>query len=297
MGTPEQETSVSLHGCRSITGRGTLEALPLRGIGWGSHFETKWCPSDCLDTVETICWSGKTSARRFMKNPGIRWTPPRNYPTDTPGEETMTIRTAPVMHYLYRVAALPGDEASDAQLLEHFVRRRDEAAFAAILRRHGPMVLSVCRRVLGHDADAEDAFQATFLVLVRQASSVIRRNSLASWLYGVAHNTALKAKAMNSKRRIKEREAARLRSEPVAAGPDGLEALLDGELSRLPEHYRQAVVLCDLEGRTVGDAARQLGCPQGTVASRLARGRALLARRLARLGVGLSGAALTAALT
>src|SRR5216683_5726004 len=106
-----------------------------------------------------------------------------------------------------RRAALRQDGAglTDSELLEQYVTRRDEAAFEALVRRHGPMVLGVCRRVLRNQADAEDAFQATFLVLVRRAASIRSRSTLSNWLYGVAHNTALKAKAMNSKRRTKER--------------------------------------------------------------------------------------------
>src|SRR5437764_14818401 len=114
-----------------------------------------------------------------------------------------------VIDHLRRTGALP-DEARlpDGDLLECYVNRRDEAAFEALLRRHGPMVLGVCRRILGNEADAEDAFQATFLVLVRKASSIVPPSMVGNWLYGVAHRTALKAKAMNSRRRGKEREAA-----------------------------------------------------------------------------------------
>jgi RNA polymerase sigma factor (sigma-70 family) len=197
-----------------------------------------------------------------------------------------------------RQASLLQDSLTDGRLLEDFISRRDDAAFTALLRRHGPMVWGVCRRTLTNDADAEDAFQATFLVLVRKAASLARRAAVANWLYGVARRTALKAKAMNLSRRAKERAAGAI-PRPAAEEEIWQELLprLDDELSRLPDRYRTAIVLCDLEGMTVRDAAGRLRCPQGTVASRLARGRALLARRLARRGPALSGAVLAAAFT
>jgi RNA polymerase sigma factor (sigma-70 family) len=194
-------------------------------------------------------------------------------------------------------AALGPDGAgsTDRELLEQYVACRDEAAFAALLRRHGPMVLGVCRRVLRNQADAEDAFQATFLVLVRKAAA-IRSGNVGSWLYGVAHNTALKALAMNRKRRTKEREAGSLsRTRTAEPGWCELQALLDTELSRLPDRYRAPLVLCDLVGKTIKEAARHLGWPQGTAATRLARGRALLARRLAKHGPIVSAGIVTAA--
>src|SRR5262245_49024576 len=142
-----------------------------------------------------------------------------------------------------------GAGLTDRELLEHYLHRRDEGAFEALVRRHGPMVLGVCRRVLRHEADAEDAFQATFLVLVRKAGSIRARGTVGHWLYGVAHNTALKAKAMNRKRRAKEREAgAAPKREAVEEAWGQVQALLDAELSRLPEVYRVPIVLCDLEG-------------------------------------------------
>ena len=153
---------------------------------------------------------------------------------------------------------------------------KDEAAFEALVRRHGPMVLGVCRRVLRNHHDAEDAFQATFLVLVRKAASIVPREMVANWLYGVAYRTALKARSMIARQRVRERQVTEM-PEPEAAEPDDcwrdLQPLLDQELSRLPDKYRVPIVLCDLEGKTGKEAARQLGWPEGTVASRLARGR------------------------
>ncbi len=195
-------------------------------------------------------------------------------------------------------AALGPDGAgpTDRELLEQYVACRDEAAFEGLLRRHGPIVLGVCRRVLRNQADAEDAYQATFLVLVRKAAA-IRSGNVGSWLYGVAHNTALKALAMNRKRRTKEREAGSVSRTPTAEpGWCELRAVLDTELSRLPDKYRAPLVLCDLEGKTIKEAARQLGCPQGTAATRLARGRTLLARRLAKHGLIVSAGMVTATL-
>jgi RNA polymerase sigma factor (sigma-70 family) len=177
----------------------------------------------------------------------------------------------------------------DAELLERYVTRRDEAAFESLVRRHGPMVLGVCRRILRNEADAEDAFQATFLVLVRKAKSIRSRAQVSNWLFGVAHNTALKAKAMNHKRCTKEAEAGRMANSQAAEEKwQEIQALMDDEVSRLPEKYRVAIVLCELESKTVREAALHLGWPQGTVASRLARGRVLLARRLSRPGLAFS---------
>jgi RNA polymerase sigma factor (sigma-70 family) len=197
-------------------------------------------------------------------------------------------------------SVLTGDGAglTDGQLLTCYIEQRDEAAFAALVRRHGPMVLGVCRRTLRSPHDADDAFQATFLVLVRKAASVKPREAVANWLYGVARMTALRAKVAAAKRRARERQVPDMpeREAPPPGLWDRLQPLLDEELSRLPEKYRIPVVLCDLEGRTHKEAARQLGWPQGTVSGRLARARVLLAKRLTRLGLALSGGALAAVL-
>jgi RNA polymerase sigma factor (sigma-70 family) len=186
-------------------------------------------------------------------------------------------------------------DQTDGQLLSQYLSRRDEAAFVALLLRHGPMVLGVCRRVLGNAADAEDAFQATFLVLVRKASSLSGRAVLGDWLHGVARRTALSARRACARRRAKEQAMARpdVQGEPIQ---DDWLPLLDEELSRLPDNYRLPIVLCDLEGKTRREAADRLGWPEGTVAGRLARGRALLARRLVRRGGAVSSGALAAVL-
>jgi RNA polymerase sigma factor (sigma-70 family) len=195
--------------------------------------------------------------------------------------------TRPVQGVLEHLRQAMVREASltDGELLTLYLARRDETAFEALVRRHGPMVWGVCRRVLVNAADAEDAFQATFLVLVRKAPSVRPREKVATWLHGVAYHTALKARAAAGKRRVKERQAAEM-GRPDA--PDDrwadLLPLLDRELHLLPERYRVPIVLCDLEGKTHKEAARQMGWPQGTLSGRLSRARALLARRLARHG-------------
>src|SRR5262249_27234943 len=154
------------------------------------------------------------------------------------------------------------------QLLEGYVRGREEAAFAALVRRHGPMVWGVCRRVLHSHQDAEDAFQATFLVLVRKAASVVPREMVANWLYGVARQTALKARATTARRRAREKQVTAMPEPPLEQQAlwDDLQPLLDQELGRLPDKYRAVIVLCDLEGKTRKEAARHFRLPEGTVA-------------------------------
>src|SRR5262245_29925568 len=198
-----------------------------------------------------------------------------------------------VWHLRRAVLMAAGEGPTDARLLEAFLVRRDEAAFEALLRRHGPMVWGVCRRVLG-EHDAEDAFQATFLVLARKAASVRPRERVGNWLYGVAYRTAMKARAMNAKRRARERQAACRQCEQARADEAGEELLahLDAELSRLPDRYREPVVLCELEGRGRREAARQLGIPAGTLPSPLATARKMLARGLGRHGTTLPAATL-----
>jgi RNA polymerase sigma factor (sigma-70 family) len=210
--------------------------------------------------------------------------------------------TSPMTMFLQQLRRLPlvrdGAGLTDGQLLTGFLERHDEAAFAALVRRHGPMVWGVCRRLLRNHHDAEDAFQATFLVLTRKAASVLPREMVANWLHGVACTTAHRVKVAAAKRRVKERQVAEM-PEPEAVPEDlwdDLQPLLNHELSRLPAKYRLVILLCDLEGKTRKDVARQLGCPEGTVAGRLARARAMLAKRLGRHGLAVSGGALAALL-
>lgn len=179
---------------------------------------------------------------------------------------------------------------SDGQLLERFVSRREEAVFEVLIRRHGPMVWGVCRRLLFDHHDAEDAFQSTFLVLARRAASVEPRDRVGHWLYGVAFQTARKARAMRAKRQVREHHMPNL-PEPNTVQVESLAELLphlDRELSRLPEKYRAPIVLCDLQEKSHKEAAEHLGWPVGTVSGRLSRARAILAARLNRRGQALS---------
>jgi RNA polymerase sigma factor (sigma-70 family) len=191
------------------------------------------------------------------------------------------------------------DDAPDAELVRRFAAHRDEAAFAALLRRHGPMVLGVCRRVLGNHADAEDAFQATFLVLARNAPAIRKRASVGSWLHGVARQVAVRAKVAAARRQERERRA----PERPVPGPEAdaswreVGGVLDEELGRLPDQYRAPLVLCYLGGLTRDEAAQRLGWPLRTLMRRLERGRGLLRGRLARRGLALSLALCAAALS
>jgi RNA polymerase sigma factor (sigma-70 family) len=198
----------------------------------------------------------------------------------------------------FAAAARRGD-AGDSHLLNRFVALHDEAAFAALVGRYGPMVLGVCQRILRDEHDAEDAFQATFLVLARKAGSLRLPGSLGPWLYGVAYRTARKAKALAGARRAKERQVVDVVAveRPADESWSELRAVLDEEINRLPARYRTPVVLCYLQGKTNEEAARLLGCPKGTVLSRLSRARARLRSRLGRRGVALSAGMLAAGLS
>jgi len=201
---------------------------------------------------------------------------------------------ARVIDHVREALAPSGEAPTDGDLLALFAAAGDEASFAALVARHGPMVLAVCRRVLRHEQDAEDAFQAAFLVLAKKARS-LRADALAAWLYEVANRTALEARSIRARLQARERQVERLpHKETMPPEPQDWRPVLDRELGRLPLKYRSAIVLCDLQGRTRAEAARQLGVPEGTLSSRLAKGKQLLARRLARLAPGCAGAALLA---
>jgi RNA polymerase sigma factor (sigma-70 family) len=205
-----------------------------------------------------------------------------------------------VIHHLRRaVAREESGDVTDAQLLDAFVRRRDEAAFELLLWRHASMVLGVCRRQLHDHHEAEDALQATFMIFVRKAATISKRDSVGCWLHRVACRIALRARAQAARR-----PKSTLSSDEVPAreGPDevlwrDLRPVLEEEVDRLPEKYRRPFILCYLEGNTNEQAAQQLGCPKGTVLSRLMRGRERLRIRLERRGVVLSGAMLACLLT
>jgi RNA polymerase sigma factor (sigma-70 family) len=201
-----------------------------------------------------------------------------------------------MLHQLRRLASRQAEALPDALLLERFVAHRDEEAFEVLVWRHGGMVLNLCRRLLRSEQDVEDAFQAVFLALVRKAGSIVRRESLAGWLYRVAYRVALEARG-NASRETTGKPGC----EPSVAPSDeliwrDLAPVLDEELHRLPEKHRLAVVLCYLEGRTVDEAARALGCPRGTVGTWLARARERLREQLQQRGVTLTSVVLAAVL-
>lgn len=205
-----------------------------------------------------------------------------------------------VLQHIRQLAAARGSSSlPDRQMLEHFVIHRDDAAFASLVERHGPMVLSVCQRVLRNTHDAEDACQATFLVLARKAASIRQAASLASWLHGVAYRLATKLKADLARRHAPQRP---LVDQPHADGVEDLtwreaRVILDQELNCLPEKYRAPLVLCYLEGQARDEAAQQLGWTLGTLRGRLERGRERLRARLTRRGLAFSAAFLATLLS
>jgi RNA polymerase sigma factor (sigma-70 family) len=188
-----------------------------------------------------------------------------------------------------------GTTASDRELLDCFVKDRDSAAFRNLVGRHGPAVLQVCRGVLQDPHEAEDAFQATFLVLLRKAPSIQVPASLGGWLRGVAYRTAVRARCHAARRRVIERTRADV--SPTAQFHEELapevRQMIRDELDRLPDSYRQPVTLCYMEGLTHREAASRLGWPVGTVKVRLVRGRRLLRERLDRRGASLGGVLLS----
>jgi RNA polymerase sigma factor (sigma-70 family) len=207
-------------------------------------------------------------------------------------------RASAVLRHLHELSSRPPGAADDRQLLERFTAGRDEAAFAALVRRHGPMVLGVCRRVLHNAHDAEDAFQATFLVLARKAGSIRGRESIGGWLYRVGYHMALKAREQAAARQKREARAARPEETDPLAEVTGREllAVFDEELQTLPDRERVALVLCYLQGRTGDEAAREVGCSESTLKRRLERGKGRLRARLARRGLALPAAILAAGL-
>jgi RNA polymerase sigma factor (sigma-70 family) len=210
----------------------------------------------------------------------------------------------PLLHYLRRLSGGPAGDSDldDAQLLRRFLGQRDEIAFATIVQRYGAMVWDLCVRRLGETPEAEDAFQATFLVLVRKAPSLHGPQLLGPWLYGVAYRTALKVRGRRARLTARETMLPEQAAETASAEQKeaiwrDLRPVLDEEVNRLPEKYRQPVLLCYLQGLSSEEAAERLGCPKGTIFSRLSRARDLLRQRLSRRGLGVSAGALTAVLT
>jgi RNA polymerase sigma factor (sigma-70 family) len=202
-----------------------------------------------------------------------------------------------VMHHLRRWAgAQEVRDQSDEALVERFAESRDEAGFEALLRRHGPMVLAVCRRVLGNHADAEDAFQATFVILARKAGAIRKRSSVGSWLHGIALRVSLGARRARTRRQAREQETPIRTTDSGRADLHDLAAVLDDQLERLPAKYRDPLVLCYLEGMTRAEGAKQLGWCLRTFMRRIERGKELLRRRLMRQGYTLSATLCASAL-
>jgi RNA polymerase sigma factor (sigma-70 family) len=206
----------------------------------------------------------------------------------------------PLLHYLRRLSGgvASDSDLDDTQLLRRFLSNRDQTAFTMIVQRYGAMVWGPCVRRLGETPEAEDAFQATFLVLVRKAPSLRGPELLGPFLYGVAYRTALKVRGRRA--RLASRETA-LPEQPAGERPEqvwtDLRPVIDEEVNRLPEKYRQPVLLCYLQGMSSEEAARHLGCAKGTVFSRLSRARDLLRRRLGRRGLGVPAGVLAVVLT
>jgi RNA polymerase sigma factor (sigma-70 family) len=194
---------------------------------------------------------------------------------------------APLLGYIHGLTrtCLRG-ELPDRELVRRFAEQRDEAAFAALVGRHGSMVLRVCHCILGNDDDADDVFQATFLVLSRKAATLAQKDAVGPWLFGVAHRLALKARQQSRRRPSPDRLTARSSADPLdELTVREVQAVLNEELARLPERDRGPLVLCYLEGLTQDEAAGRLGCPLGTLKSRLVRARAALHRQLLRRGL------------
>ncbi|HEX5271141.1 MAG TPA: sigma-70 family RNA polymerase sigma factor, partial [Gemmataceae bacterium] len=192
-----------------------------------------------------------------------------------------------LQHLRHLIGGVPEAAMTDGQLLERFAAHRDETAVEVLVRRHGPLVFGVCRRVLHNVQSAEDAFQATFLILARKAPSLVRHERLGSWLYKIAYRLALRARANEVRRQQREARAARNRPGPAshATSPGDLIVALEEELQRLPARHRGPLVLCYLEGKTNQEAAQVLRCPPGSMSARLARARERLRAGLARRGV------------
>ncbi|GBD35884.1 ECF RNA polymerase sigma factor SigE [bacterium HR36] len=192
----------------------------------------------------------------------------------------------------------PRSELGDGELLRLFCERADTLAFTQLVQRYRRLVWRVCFRVLGHVQDAEDAFQATFIVLAKQASRIRKSQQLADWLHSVAWRISWKAKTMARRRRQREKAAAQqmLATDSPTVPDSDVQAVVHRELASLPAHYRTALILCDLQGLTRQQAAQQLGLAEGTLASRLARGRKLLAQRLRQAGLPVAAGLLAAPL-
>jgi RNA polymerase sigma factor (sigma-70 family) len=202
-----------------------------------------------------------------------------------------TGQLGPILRHIRTLVAAQADEdLTDAQLLARFTLRQDQGAFAVLMKRHGPLVWNVCRHALGSEPDAEDAFQATFLVLALKAASIRKTASVASWLHGAAYRSALQIRRQGARRRFHEQQVVCMRQPPRQSDSAlrELQAVLDEEIQRLRQEYRAPFVLCCLEGKSKAEAARELGWKEGTVSGRLARARKQLQERLIRRGIRIS---------
>jgi RNA polymerase sigma factor (sigma-70 family) len=311
-------TDLSIPFLHVVSQRKLRELLSWRWRGGATHFATLLSTKDLEPSIRCALPPGTTSTPLVPIRALLY---PRRIPNEPLGHEKKTNPSAGmpaitgrgdfasqggmpmasgrmrgVVRRLRQTVLRDGAALSDADLLQRYLASREEEAFAALVRRHGPMVLGVCRRILRNSHDADDAFQATFLVLVRKAHTIVPRERVGAWLYGVAYRTSTKAQAMNFRRRTKQKSLVDVPAPDSSSATDWL-ALLDQEVNRLPEKYRLPVVLCDLEGKTRKQAAQQIGWPEGTVATRLQHGRALVHKRLLRHGLPCSAGAATLAWT
>jgi RNA polymerase sigma factor (sigma-70 family) len=200
-----------------------------------------------------------------------------------------------VKHLRKWAAARDADQLADQELVQRYVTSKDQAAFSCLVKRHGPMVLGICRKMLRHEQDAEDAFQATFLVLAKKGSTIRQREAVGGWLYSVAYRVASKLRAVQARRKVRENPLGD--QVPARDGEDlswrEVQLAVCAELDRLSEKYRGPLLLCCLQGKTRDEAAQQLGCGVGVLRGRLDRGRELLRARLQRRGLALSAALLS----
>ena len=197
---------------------------------------------------------------------------------------------------LFQAFIRPATDCADGELLRRFQTERDEAAFAELVHRHGPMVYGTCKRILNNGPDADDAFQATFFVLARKAGRIRSSKAIGAWLHAVAVKVARKAQQQAINRRVRHMAAAKPEAVHTATPVADWWAVIDDELSQLPERLRQVIIVCDIGGKSRSEASRELDWPEGTVAKRLAKARQVLANRLTQRGISLSVAALSAGL-
>ena len=256
------------------------------GFGTAFSFATKWTRDIAL-----VSFGISLSPRSVLTGLIVTDSKPKSM------NDHLTKRTVAAVSS--KTPLTKGSEPTGSKLLEDFINQRDETAFAELVRVYGPMVYGVCRRVVKNHHDSEEAFQATFLILSQKANSIIRREVLHGWLFRVAYQVSLRARAAIQKRRAKEQQMSDSWN-PAVDGAQAwteLEPVLDQELNRLDDKYRIPILMCDLGGRTQKEAALELGLPEGTLSARLIKARSILAERLTRQGVALTAAALAVLLS